>query len=55
MLDLFALEVRWSLVSEERTMPRFFVLTVIVATICAVAAILAAVDQAAFPLALAGR
>ncbi len=35
-------------------MPRFFIFTAIVVTLCAVAAIIA-MDQAAFPLALAGR
>jgi hypothetical protein len=55
MPALPAQTARWLPVPEERIMPRFFIFTAIVVTLCAVATIIAAMDQAAFPLALAGR
>lgn len=45
---------RWLAVSEVRIMPRFFVLTAIVVTICAVATLVAAADRTSFLPALAG-
>jgi hypothetical protein len=43
---------RWLLVSEERTMPRFFIVTAAVVTIFAVLAVIAAVDQTAVSAAI---
>lgn len=45
---------RWLVISEVRIMPRLFVLTAIIVTLCAVATILAAADQTSFSPILAG-